>query len=137
MLLRWDWLWFYWSRQVDKRLCWSFAWKKLLELTCLFRIKIHLPFTEVYLIFPNWLLRYLVDLSLSKTIERSDLPSAKRLQMDWKLSWTLVERNGGLRVWPDISTIALHKKWNFPLNNSSVNVTKVSCGFGHISWRSP
>ena len=32
---------------------------------------------------------------------------------------------------------SLHKKWNFPLAISSVNVTKsaVSCGFGHIYWR--
>ena len=31
----------------------------------------------------------------------------------------------------------LHKKWNFPLRISSVNVTKSAgnCGFGHIYWR--
>ena len=34
---------------------------------------------------------------------------------------------------------SLHKKWSFPLRNSSVNVTKsaVSRGFGHIYWRNP
>ena len=31
----------------------------------------------------------------------------------------------------------LHKKWSFPLGISSVNVTTVSCGFGHIYWRNP
>ena len=32
-----------------------------------------------------------------------------------------------------------HKKLSFPLRISPVNVTKsaVSCGFGHIYWRSP
>ena len=32
---------------------------------------------------------------------------------------------------------ALHKKWNFTLRISSVNVTKSAgnCGFGHIYWR--
>ena len=31
----------------------------------------------------------------------------------------------------------MHKKWNFPLRISSLNVTKsaVSSGFGHIYWR--
>ena len=31
----------------------------------------------------------------------------------------------------------LHKKWNFSLSISSVNVTKSAekCGFGHIYWR--
>ena len=35
--------------------------------------------------------------------------------------------------------ITLHKKWNFPLRISLVNVTKsaVSCGFGHIYQRNP
>ena len=34
---------------------------------------------------------------------------------------------------------ALHKKWNFLLRISSVNVTKSAgnCGFDHIYWRSP
>ena len=33
----------------------------------------------------------------------------------------------------------LHKKWNFLLRISSVNVTKSAqnCGFGHIYWRNP
>ena len=33
--------------------------------------------------------------------------------------------------------ITLHKKWSFQLRISSINVTKsvVSCGFGHIYWR--
>ena len=37
------------------------------------------------------------------------------------------------------SVCSLHKKWNFPLKNSPVNVTKsaVSCGFDHIYWRNP
>ena len=36
-------------------------------------------------------------------------------------------------------SIALHKKWSFPLRISSVNKTKsaVSCGFGPIYWRNP
>ena len=29
------------------------------------------------------------------------------------------------------------KKWSFPLRISSVNVTKVSCGSGHIYWKNP
>ena len=35
--------------------------------------------------------------------------------------------------------LTLHKKWSFPLRISSVHVTKsaVSCGFGHIYWKSP
>ena len=34
---------------------------------------------------------------------------------------------------------SLHKKWNFPLRISSVNMTKsvVSCGVRHIYWRNP
>ena len=37
------------------------------------------------------------------------------------------------------STNLLHKKWSFPLRISPVNRTKsaVSCGFGHIYWRTP
>ena len=35
--------------------------------------------------------------------------------------------------------LPVHQKWGFPLRISSVNVAKsaVSCGFGHIHWRSP
>ena len=35
--------------------------------------------------------------------------------------------------------VLLHKKWNFPLRISSVNVTKSAgnCGFGHIYRRNP
>ena len=35
--------------------------------------------------------------------------------------------------------VTLHKKWSFPLRIFLVNMTKsaVSCGFGHIYWRSP
>ena len=38
-----------------------------------------------------------------------------------------------------VTSIALHKKWNFPLKISSVNVTKSAafCGFGHIYGRNP
>ena len=34
---------------------------------------------------------------------------------------------------------SLHKKWNFPLKISSINVIKsaVFCGFGHIYLRNP
>ena len=34
---------------------------------------------------------------------------------------------------------SLHKKWNFLLRTSSVNVTKSAgnCGFGYIYWRNP
>ena len=37
------------------------------------------------------------------------------------------------------SMMTLHKKWSFPLRNSSVNVTKSAgiCGFGQIYWRNP
>ena len=37
------------------------------------------------------------------------------------------------------SGLPLHKKWSFPLRNSSVSVTKSPgiCGFGHICWRNP
>ena len=37
------------------------------------------------------------------------------------------------------SMVSLHKKWSFPLRNSSVNVTKsvVTSGFGHIYWINP
>ena len=37
----------------------------------------------------------------------------------------------------EIEVESLHKKWSFPLQISSVNVTKsaVSCGFGLIYWR--
>ena len=39
----------------------------------------------------------------------------------------------------DFNEQTLHKKRNFPLRISSVNVTKsaVSCGFGHIYCRNP
>ena len=39
----------------------------------------------------------------------------------------------------ECSATTLHKKWNFQLRISSVNLTKsaVSCGFGHIYWRNP
>ena len=39
----------------------------------------------------------------------------------------------------ELQTLALHKKWSFPLRISPVNFTKlsVSCGFGHINWRNP
>ena len=41
--------------------------------------------------------------------------------------------------WANIfpSLVPLHKKWSFPLEISSVIVTKstVSCGFRHIYWR--
>ena len=35
--------------------------------------------------------------------------------------------------------LTMHKKWNFLLKISSVNVTKSAgkCGFGHIYWRNP
>ena len=35
--------------------------------------------------------------------------------------------------------LSLHKKWNFRLRISSLNVTKSAgnCGFGHIYWRNP
>ena len=35
--------------------------------------------------------------------------------------------------------MSLHKKWNFPLRISTVNMTKSadSCGPGHIYWRDP
>ena len=38
-----------------------------------------------------------------------------------------------------IKIITLHKKWNFSLRLSSVNVTKSAgnCGFDHIYWRNP
>ena len=38
-----------------------------------------------------------------------------------------------------LAATTLHKKWSFPLNISSVNVTKsaVFRGFVHIYWRSP
>ena len=37
------------------------------------------------------------------------------------------------------SATSLHKKWNFPLRISSINMTKSAenCGFGHIYWRNP
>ena len=36
-----------------------------------------------------------------------------------------------------INNNSLHRKWSFPLSNSSLNVIKsaVSCTFGHIYWR--
>ena len=40
---------------------------------------------------------------------------------------------------PSYFIVILHKKWNFLLKISSVNVTEstVSFGFGHIYWRNP
>ena len=43
-------------------------------------------------------------------------------------------------IWEQcVAYVSLHKKWSFLLRISSVNVAKsaVSCGFGHIYWRSP
>ena len=39
----------------------------------------------------------------------------------------------------DEEITTLHKKWSFPVEISSVNVTKSAgnCGFGHIYWRNP
>ena len=40
---------------------------------------------------------------------------------------------------PSFYPVTLHKKWSFPLRNSSVNVNKFAgnCGFGHIYWGNP
>ena len=39
----------------------------------------------------------------------------------------------------DYILLPLHKKWNFPLRISSLNMTKSAgkCGFDHIYWRNP
>ena len=51
------------------------------------------------------------------------------------------DRHDSLKVqWgKQLINSALHKKWSFPLRNSSVNVTKstVSFRFGHSYWRNP
>ena len=51
------------------------------------------------------------------------------------------DRHDSLKVqWgKQLINSVLHKKWSFPLRNSSVNVTKstVSFGFGHSYWRNP
>ena len=51
----------------------------------------------------------------------------------------LTNENSSWLISKFVSTLALHKKWSFPLRISSVNVTKsgVSCGFDHIYWRNP
>ena len=41
--------------------------------------------------------------------------------------------------WINKVAITLHKKWNFPLRISLVNMTKSTdfCAFGHINWKNP
>ena len=55
----------------------------------------------------------------------------RRYRKIWNFFKTLLSKNGA--TW----RLTLHKKLNFPLRISSVNVTKSTgkCGFGHIYWR--
>ena len=51
---------------------------------------------------------------------------------------TSLQYNTLLKSWSAL-VHALHKKWNFPLRISSVNVTESAANwvFGHIYWRNP
>ena len=51
------------------------------------------------------------------------------------IPWRMIGMHLAFTLFSEFTT--LHKKWNFPLKVSSVNLTKSadSCGFGLIYWR--
>ena len=55
----------------------------------------------------------------------------------WNRHWALGYFSVGHDIFWEFPNLTLHKKWSFPLRNSSVNVTKsaVSCGFRLIYRR--
>ena len=133
--------WFYRNFTV---LYWIYCPKQCIEFLVYVQIAPNFPFNPIFQ-RSNWNVGYWTDIKSKRqriAIVRVDFICT----YDDFFNHDISCRTGNYSLHKHFSTFttqyenkahALHKKWSFPLQSSSVSVTEGNCGFGHIYWSNP